>query len=227
MELGRRCDFHMHSILSDGELIASEIARRADALGHQAIAITDHVDKTNLKFAVSGLVEAARDINSLWEIRLLVGVELTHVPYQTIGELAKVAKKLGANIVVVHGETPAEPVLPGTNGAAVRCRYVDILAHPGMLSLDDARIAAEAGKYAEITAKAGHDRGNPHVAKVCAEVGLKMLVNSDFHTPRDFITQERALGIATEAGMESRLALMTIRDNPRDLLSHSEIHCRR
>ncbi len=227
MELGKRCDFHMHSILSDGELITSEIARRAEALGHQAIAITDHADKTNLKSAVCGLVAAARDINSFWEIKMLAGVELTHVPYQTINELARTAKEFGANIVLVHGETPAEPVLPGTNAAAVRSRYVDILAHPGQLSQADAMIAADSGKYAEITARAGHNRANPHVARVCTEVGLKMLVNTDFHQPEDFITQERALQIATDAGMEPRLALMTIKDNPRDLLAQVEIHSRR
>lgn len=217
----------MHSILSDGELIVSEVARRAEVLDHKAIAITDHVDKSNIRLALSGLVAAARDINSFWDIRLLVGVELTHVPCQTIDELARMAKNLGANIVVVHGETVAEPVKPGTNAAAVRSRYVDILAHPGRLSLEDARVAAENGVFAEITAKAGHDETNGHVAKVSSQVGLKMLVNTDFHRPSNFITQERAFEIALAAGMSQGLALTTVRDNPLEILESVDLHYRR
>ena len=38
-----RADLHTHSIFSDGELIPAELVRRAQALGHDAIAITDHV----------------------------------------------------------------------------------------------------------------------------------------------------------------------------------------
>ena len=40
----KRIDLHMHSLFSDGELLPSELARRALVLGHEAIAITDHVD---------------------------------------------------------------------------------------------------------------------------------------------------------------------------------------
>lgn len=227
MDLGRRCDFHMHSILSDGEMIASEVARRAEALNYQAIAVADHADKSNLTSTVLGLVEAARDINSFWDIRFLVGVELTHVPHQTIDELARKAKTLGANIVVVHGETLAEPVLKGTNAAAVRSRYVDILAHPGMLSLEDAKIAADNGKYAEITAKGGHNRTNGHVASIASQAGLEMLVNTDLHAPDDFISQERALQIAVDAGMTRELAIRTIRDNPLKILAGAQLHLRR
>ena len=226
-ELGRRCDFHVHTILSDGGMIASEVARRAQALDHEAIAITDHCDKSNLHFLLGGLVQAARDINSFWEIKLLVGVELTHVPHQTIDELARQAKSLGANIVVVHGETPAEPVLPGTNSAAFRSRYVDILAHPGRLSLEEARLGADSGKFAELTAKAGHSAGNPHVAAAATEAGLAMLVNTDLHQPADFISQQRAYEISIESGLSPTLAITTIRDNPRTILQATDLHYRR
>ena len=45
--------------------------------------------------------------------------------------------------MVVHGETIIEPVEKGTNLAAVQSPYVDILAHPGLLSLEEAKLAAE------------------------------------------------------------------------------------
>ena len=45
----KRIDLHMHSLFSDGELLPSELARRALVLGHETIAITDHVDYSNIE----------------------------------------------------------------------------------------------------------------------------------------------------------------------------------
>ena len=41
-----RADLHTHTVFSDGELIPAELVRRAMVLGHDVIAITDHVDMT-------------------------------------------------------------------------------------------------------------------------------------------------------------------------------------
>jgi len=52
------------------------------------------------------------------------------------------ARKLGARLIVVHGETIVEPVAPGTNAAALESP-IDILAHPGLISEREVRLAAE------------------------------------------------------------------------------------
>ncbi len=217
----------MHTILSDGGMIASEVARRAENLDHALIAITDHVDKSNIDICLSGLLDALADINSLSEISVLAGVEITHVPPATIDEIARQAKYKGANIVVVHGETVAEPVQPGTNAAAVNSPYVDILAHPGLISPEVAQTARENEVYIELTAKAGHDKTNPHVAKVCRECGAKMVVNTDLHSPDDFISQTEALEIALAAGLDRKQAIQTVRENPIELSSRAALHFRR
>ena len=36
-----RIDLHMHTFLSDGELLPIELARRAAVMNHEAIAFTD------------------------------------------------------------------------------------------------------------------------------------------------------------------------------------------
>ena len=41
-------DLHTHSLLSDGQLLPSELVRRAEVRGYEAIAITDHVDFSNI-----------------------------------------------------------------------------------------------------------------------------------------------------------------------------------
>ena len=196
----RLIDLHTHTIFSDGELIPSELVRRAVIHGYEAIAITDHADYTNLE----QLIEAARKAKYLeneWDIRVLAGVELTHVPPRKIAPIAKKAKELGAEIVVVHGETTSEPVETGTNAASVACEYVDILAHPGLISLEDVRTAAENNVCLEITARNGHCRTNGHVARLALEIGAILVVNSDTHKPENLITDETALKIAMGAGL--------------------------
>ena len=200
----RLIDLHTHTIFSDGELLPSELVRRAVVHGYTAIAITDHADYTNLEHVLEA-AKKAKYLENEWDIRVLPGVELTHVPPRKIAPLAKKAKDLGAEIVVVHGETISEPVAPGTNAASVACEYVDILAHPGLISEEDVQTAAENNVFLEITARNGHNRTNGHVARLALEIGATLVVNTDTHAPENLITDETALKIAMGAGLtESR-----------------------
>ena len=45
-------DFHSHTVFSDGALLPSELARRADILGYKVLGITDHVDVSNFSIVV-------------------------------------------------------------------------------------------------------------------------------------------------------------------------------
>ena len=137
-------DLHTHSIFSDGELIPAESAQRAFAAGYKAIAITDHADYSNLELIVPRILKAASAITQKGNIQVIPGVELTHVDPSDIALLASEARKLGAKIIVVHGETVTEPVPPGTNLAAIQAG-VDILAHPGLISEEEVRQAAAKG----------------------------------------------------------------------------------
>ncbi|MDR7665322.1 histidinol phosphate phosphatase domain-containing protein [Methanosarcina sp. Z-7115] len=197
-------DLHTHTIFSDGELLPSELVRRAVIHGYEAIALTDHADYTNLEHVLEA-AKKAKYLEDEWDIRVLPGVELTHVPPRKIAPLAKKAKDLGAKIVVVHGETISEPVAPGTNAASVSCEYVDILAHPGLISEEDVQTAAENNVFLEITARNGHNRTNGHVSRLALEIGATLVVNTDTHAPENLITDETALKIAMGAGLtESR-----------------------
>ena len=81
-------------------------------------------------------------VDRYWQIRALPGVEMTHVPPRPSREVARRARAAGAAVVEVHGETVVEPVEPGTNRAAIDCDEVDVLAHPGLLTAEDAARAA-------------------------------------------------------------------------------------
>ena len=198
-------DLHTHTLFSDGELIPSEHIRRAITYGYRAIAMTDHADFTNFEFILSSL-QKAKYIEDEWDINVFAGIEITHVPPGKIDKLAKKAKEFGADIVVVHGETIVEPVAPGTNRASIESEYVDILAHPGFLTIEEVELAKSNNTYLEITARNGHNRTNGHVAKIATEVGAKLVCNTDTHKPGDMITKETAYQILTGAGLSDAQA---------------------
>jgi putative hydrolase len=182
-------DLHTHSVLSDGELLSAELARRAYVAGYKALAITDHVDSGNLALVLAQLIKVSRDLNKYMKIKVLPGVEITHVPPQQIPELAGLARKLGAKIIVVHGESPVEPVIPGTNSAGLESD-IDILAHPGLITKEEVKLAKRRGIYLELSARRGHSLTNGYVAKLARQTGAKLVINSDAHSSSELFTTE-------------------------------------
>jgi len=193
---------HTHSLLSDGELLPFELVRRAEALGLSAIAITDHVDGSNVDLVVPRIARAAKMLSGRVDIGVIAGAEVTHVPPSLIAEKVKEARGLGARIVLVHGETPVEPVAPGTNRAGIEAGC-DILTHPGLITGEDALLARERGVALEITARKGHCLANGHVAALAMRYGAKMVVNTDAHSPSDLIDTEGAMRVLLGAGVDA------------------------
>jgi putative hydrolase len=198
-------DLHTHSLFSDGVLLPAELVRRAEHRGYRVIAITDHVDQSNLDFVVPRISEIAKALNKVMNIKVVPGVEITHVPPVYISELSIKARSLGAKIVIVHGETIVEPVASETNHYAVHAD-IDILAHPGLITPDDVIIATQRGICLEISARKGHSLTNGHVAKLALEMGAKLVLDTDSHEPSDLITMEHALAVIRGAGLNADYA---------------------
>ncbi|HIH03656.1 MAG TPA: histidinol phosphate phosphatase domain-containing protein [Methanoregulaceae archaeon] len=196
-------DLHTHTLRSDGELLPLELLRRMAVLGYDEVAIADHADTSTrplvLETADAVAVSAAR-----YGVVFYPAVELTHVPPDEIDALARQAKAEGAVLVVVHGETPVEPVAPGTNQAACTSAHVDVLAHPGLIAMDDARAAADNGIALELTVRGGHNRTNGHVARTALAAGCRIVVNSDAHAPCDLMTAADRVTVARGAGLDTR-----------------------
>ena len=208
-------DLHTHSLFSDGALVPSELVRRAVMKGYEVIAITDHADASNLDFTIPRVAAACKELNRRWKITALPGIELTHIPPETFAELTDRARSLGAAIIVAHGETLVEPVHPGTNRAAIEAK-VDILAHPGLITKDEAMLAAKNGVYLEITTRKGHSLSNGHVAKMAGDTGARLVIDTDTHEPGDLVTDELAQNILLGAGL-SRGQVEAVFKNSREL----------
>lgn len=193
-------DLHTHSFLSDGVLIPSELLRRAEDMKISALAITDHVDTSNMDHVVPRLVEVCRVCSPHMKISPIPGAEITHAPPSTISDLVKQARDSGAAIVTVHGETTVEPVIPGTNLAALEAP-IDFLAHPGLITTEEVIMARDRGIALEITARRGHSLTNGHVARLALELGADLVINTDAHAPDDLIDDQIAKKILLGAGI--------------------------
>ena len=193
-------DLHTHTFFSDGELVPSELARRAFLKGYKVLGISDHADSSNIEFLISAMLKLREKVGHYRHITIVPGVELTHVPKDAIKDLTREARKIGARFVVVHGETIVEPVEEGTNRAAIEAG-VDILAHPGLITEEDVLLAKEKGVLLEITAKRGHSLTNGHVARLAQKVGARLIYSTDAHAPADLLPEEMARKVVVGAGL--------------------------
>ena len=206
-------DLHTHSFFSDGVLAPAELARRCQAQGYRGLVIADHVDPSELEYVVVSVARFCEAVAGAYgEMQVLPGCEITHVPPVLIGRLVDQAREAGAEVVLVHGETIAEPVAPGTNRAAIEAGC-DVLAHPGLITPQEVALAAEAGVLLEISGRRGHSLSNGHVARLALECGARLSFGSDGHVPGDYPTRQRAERILRSAGLTDDQAAQVLANN--------------
>ncbi len=193
-------DFHTHTFLSDGELVPAEHIRRAEVHGYRVLGISDHADFATMEGCIAAARLAARAENELGRMTVIAGVELTHLRPAHIARCVERARRLGAQCVIMHGQTVVEPVEEGTNRAAIEAG-VDILAHPGLIAPEDVQLAARRGVRLEISARCGHSLTNGHVASLARQLGAKLIFGSDAHDCGDFPDRKFAETICRGAGL--------------------------
>ncbi|MFH0935235.1 MAG: PHP domain-containing protein, partial [Candidatus Omnitrophota bacterium] len=92
-------------MLSDGALLPSEVAVRYLAAGYKVIAITDHVDYSNIEPVIGEILKFCRHWPESCGITILPGIELTHLPPEQFKPLAQYARARGIKVIVAHGES--------------------------------------------------------------------------------------------------------------------------
>lgn len=211
-------DFHTHTCFSDGASIPIEMIRFAYAYGYKCIGISDHASYSNLEQLIEPIRRDCELAEKYWDIIAVPGVELTNVPAGSIDSMAKKAKEAGARMVLVHGETIVEEVEKGTNMAAVSSRYVDLLAHPGLITPREAKLAADNDIYIEITSRIGHSLSNGRVVKIGRSAGVKFLINSDSHSHEDLYRGDFQKGVAMGSGLSEEEYDIIINSNQKEFL---------
>jgi histidinol phosphatase-like PHP family hydrolase len=130
------------------------------------------------------------------------------------------ARKYGAEWIVVHGETVTEPVMPGTNRASVENPEIDILAHPGFITLEEAQLAKDNDVILEVTGRAGHNITNGHVVNMAREAGAMMVIDSDTHQPENLMDESEAMIVALGAGLTKAEAEKALHVTPYEMTRH-------
>lgn len=216
-------DFHTHTTFSDGELIPAELIRRAIYSGIEVLAITDHADFSNIEFNLYNTKKICDKINALYDnngkFKVLPGVEITHIPPALMKDAVNLARKCGALIVIVHGETLVEPVEHGTNLAALN-EDIDILAHPGLITKEEAMLAKENGIYLELSYRKGHCLSNGHVNDTAKKAGANLIISSDAHSPSDILDETQYNNIGLGAGL-TYAEIDKIKENAKLIATHA------
>ena len=221
IKINRIIDFHSHTFFSDGQLSPAEHIRRAFVAGYKAIGITDHVDFSNIDFVYDSVSRMAEEIDYCYEDMIVIpGVEITHVPPHKIDKIVQHARDKGIPLVVMHGESPVEPVALGTNRAAIEAG-VDILAHPGLITEADMQLAADNDVFVEISARKGHGITDGHIAKLAELCGTKLVLDSDAHSDENFMTPDFAQKVLYGCGMNDEQVELLL-ENQKDLLKRIE-----
>ncbi len=193
-------ELHMHSTLGIGRLTPAAALRQAKLAGCRVAALTEQADAATVKGALRGLLPLAREYGLYMDLDALAGVELTHVPPQLLGRSVEEARALGAQLVLVYGETLADSVDTGTNLAAIEAG-ADILSHPGLITPEEAALAAEKGVLLELSCRPEHGLANGRAAALARAAGAGLVIASDARGVGEVAGRERRKAVALGAGL--------------------------
>ena len=215
-------DVHMHTTASDGRADAWTMARAARDAGLRYIAITDH--SRSLAMA-NGLdehraLEQARELRALSArddldgLVVLAGIECDILPDGQLDLAPDCLAELDLVIASLHSALNlAESAMTDRLLRAMECPWVDVIAHPtgrmilrrepARLALDRVFAAAAAhGVALEINGQPDRLDLDDVLARRARDAGVKLMVDSDAHSPTALGNLRWALTVARRAWLE-------------------------
>ena len=223
-----RGDLHMHTTASDGRADAEAMARAARAAGREYIAITDHSQSLVMANGLDehrALAHAAqvRSLNGRIEgLTVLAGIECDIRPDGSMDLADDCLAQLDIVIASVHSAFSQEASqMTERLLRAIANAHVDVLAHPtGRLILkrdgyrfDVERVfaaAAAAGVAIEINSQVDRlDLDDTH-ARLAQSRGVKLVVDSDAHSPAALANLRWGAMVARRAWLEDADVLNTL-----------------
>jgi DNA polymerase (family 10) len=222
-----RGDLHMHTTATDGRADAETMARAALAAGLQYIAITDHSQSLAM---ANGLDErrtlehaaAVRALNARIEgITVLAGIECDIRADGTMDLADDCLAQLDIVIASVHSAfSQDEAQMTDRVLRAIENPYVDVIGHPTgrlilkrdgyKLRLEQVTAAAAArGVALEINSQVDRLDLDDTRARMAKERGVKIIIDSDAHSPAGLASLRWGAVTARRAWLEASDVLNT------------------
>lgn len=197
-----RGDLHAHTTYSDGHSTMAEMVKRAEDLGYEYIALTDHspservargLDTTRLGKKIKEL-EKIRAQRGNARPRLLLGTEVDILPDGTLDYPDAILARFDVVVAAVHGNFNQSPrQMTERILRAIENPYVNVLAHPTArligkrepIEFDFDRVVAaarKAGVALEIDGSPWRLDLNDTMARSAAQAGALLAISSDAHS---------------------------------------------
>lgn len=222
-----RGDLHMHTNASDGRHSIEEMARAARDFGHEYIVITDH---SQASVVANGLnperlrahMEAIDAVNASVEgIAVYKGIEVDILKDGSLDLPGELLDELDFVVGSVHFAMKQDrDTMTARLLRAIGSGHIHALGHPTGRLLGgrdgyefdlEAIIAAclEHRVALEINASTGRMDLNDDHARLAAEAGVPIVINTDSHSTEGFAQIHLGVGIARRAWLEPRHVLNT------------------
>ena len=223
-----RGDLHMHTTATDGRADAETMARAALAGGLRYIAITDHSKSLAMANGLdeTRALEHARQARALNDridgITVLAGIECDIRPDGTMDLADDCLAQLDIVIASVHSAfNQDESQMTERILRAIANPYVDVIGHPTgrlILKRDGYKLAmeqivaaaADSGVALEINSQVDRlDLADTH-ARLAKERGVKIVIDSDAHSPAGLGALRWGAVTARRAWLEASDVLNTL-----------------
>lgn len=217
-----RGDLHVHSDWSDGGSPIDVMARTAQWLGHEYIALTDHSPRLTIANGLSAhrlaeQLDVVAEVDaSLDDFRLLAGIEVDILEDGTLDQTPEILARLDVVVASVHSKLRSDRrTMTRRMLRAVEDSHTNVLGHcTGRLvtgsrgkrppSEFDARAVftacVEHGVAVEVNARPEREDPPDDLLRLALDMGCLFSIDSDAHAPGqlDFLDH----GCARVAGLE-------------------------
>jgi putative hydrolase len=225
-----RGDCHTHSDWSDGGSPPDEMARAAQALGHEWAVLTDHSPRLTVARGLSrerleAQLELVGRINAeLAPFRFLTGIEVDIHEDGTLDQDDDLLERLDVVVASVHSKlrSPSDAMTPRML-AAIANPHVDVLGHcTGRMvaggkvrpeSEFDVDLVIEACRRFDVALEINSrpERLDPprRIMRAAVEAGLLFAIDTDAHAPGQLDWQANGVARAVACGVDPARVVTT------------------
>jgi len=217
-----RGDLHVHSDWSDGRASIIEMARAAQALGYEYLALCDHSPSVGIAGGLAPekleeKIEAIAAVNEVLEgVTVLVGTEVDIKADGKLDYPNDLLARCDVVVASVHmGQQQKEREITGRLVSAIENEFVDIIGHPTGRIINqrdpyevDMKVileaAARTGTAMEINAYPTRLDLNDVFSRMAKDMGVKMSINSDAHEPEQLKVMKFGINVARRGWLEKK-----------------------